>query len=91
MVLPRYQIPTLLQRELQIHHKIPQIQPLLQRELQIHHKTPRILPLLQRELQIHHKNPSWVEEVLLPSMGAEEAEAAARSAHVSTAAKGLRS
>jgi hypothetical protein len=90
MVLPRYQIPTSLQRELQIHHKIPQeVLPLLQRKLQIHHKTPQILPL--RELQIHHKNPSWVEEVLLPSMGAEEAEAAARSAHVWTAAKGLRS
>jgi len=37
------------------------------------------------------QKPSWVEEVLLPSMGAEEAEAAARSAHVWTAAKGLRS
>jgi acetylornithine/succinyldiaminopimelate/putrescine aminotransferase len=39
----------------------------------------------------HFVKTSWVEEVLLPSMGAEEAEAAARSAHVWTAAKGLRS
>jgi hypothetical protein len=45
----------------------------------------------EEEEEVEEEVPSWVEEVLLPSMGAEEAEAAARSAHVSTAAKGLRS